>query len=212
MMIRNIIVGCFCLMLLIPGAVNAQKKRTLGSMKKPFVLSQQFKHAAGAGVSMYSLDDSQELIYQLSYQPTLSLTRSHSDFSFSIGSQISGGYHPETDADTLSYIFADLPLLAEFNFGHNASKDFYSDAGWFLGGGYAWQLFRENWQSGPVATLGVRAFFFGPSLTVRYHRFFAITDEARSLNTITVALNLGGYFEQVKLNNKVSRFSNGFRK
>lgn len=209
---RKIVILCCYLGLLLPMVANAQKKKTLGSMKKPFIFSQQFKHAAGAGVSMYSIDDSQELIYQLAYQPTLSLTRGLSDFSFSLGSQLSAGYHPETDADTVSYIFADLPLLAEFNFGHNASKDFYSDAGWFIGGGYAWQLFRENWQSGPVATLGVRAFLFGPSVTVRYHRFFAITDDARSLNTITVALNLGRYFEQVKLNNKVSRFSNGFRK
>lgn len=189
-----------------------QKKQPLGSMKKPFIFSQQFKHAAGAGVSWFTEGENQEFVYQLCYQPTLSLTRGYSDFSFSIGSQLSGGYHPETTVDTTAWIYADLPLLAEFNFGHNASKDFYKDAGWFCGGGYTFNLFRERWQSGPVASIGVRAFVFGPSFTVRFQRFFAISESDRSLNTLTLALNLGGYFEQVKLNNKVSRFSNGFRR
>ena len=182
---------------------QAQRK---GSMKKPFVFSQQFKHSAGAGVSLYSLDKKLEPIYHLDYHPSLSLTNSWSDFSISIGVPLSAGYHIESDEDTLSYAYARIPLQAEFNFGHNASKDFYNDLGWFIGGGYAYHLFREEWHHAPVFTLGLRTFIFGPSFTLRYSRYFATEENDRSLNSISLMLNLGRYFEQVKLNNKVSRF------
>jgi hypothetical protein len=132
--------------------------------------------------------------------------------SLSIGSQISGGYHLASSADDSAFVYADFPLLVEMNFGHNASKDFYNDLGWFFGGGYTYHLFKNSWNHGPVATIGVRSFFFGPSFTLRYSRYFALQDDDESLHTISLLLNLGRYFEQVKLNNKVSRFSNGFRK
>jgi hypothetical protein len=196
------------LIFLLPNVLFAQAGRK-GSMKKPFVLSQQFKHAAGPGAGFYVVGKTFEPIYELAYNPTLSLTRSWSDFSISIGSQLAGGYHIESDVDSLSFFFADLPLTAEINIGHNASKDFYSDFGFFFGGGYAYHLFREEWNSGFVATGGIRFFLFGPSMTLRYSRFFASQEPDASIHNISLLLNLGRYFEQVKLNNKVSRFSNG---
>ena len=187
--------------------VTAQgQSQRKGSMKKPFVFSQQFKHSAGAGVSLYSLDKKQEPVYHVDYHPSLSLTNSWSDFSISAGIPVSAGYHLESDADTLEYFYARIPLQVEFNFGHNASKDFYNDLGWFLGGGYAYHLFREEWLHAPVITIGARAFIFGPSFTLRYSRYFATAENDRSLNSISLLLNMGRYFEQVKLNNKVSRF------
>ncbi|MBL0340310.1 MAG: hypothetical protein IPP71_04915 [Bacteroidetes bacterium] len=183
-----------------------------GDMKKPFVFSQQFKHSFGVGASFYKYSDAYEPVYQLSYNPSLSLTHSWSDFSFSLGTQLSGGYHISSNADDSAFIYADLPLLAEFNFGHNASKDFYNDLGWFFGGGYTYHLLKENWNHGPVVTFGVRGFVFGPSFTIRYSRYFAQQEKEVSLHTITLLINAGRYFEQVKLNNKLSRFSNGFRR
>ncbi len=182
---------------------------TKGDMHKPFLISQQFKHSVGAGVSFYKFGNGQEPTFQLSYNPSLSLTRSWSDFSISLASQISGGYHISSSVDDSAFIYADLPLLVEFNFGHNASKDFYSDLGWFFGGGYTYHLVKENWNFGPVATIGVRGFLFGPSFTIRYSRYFAQQKNDVSLQSITLLLNLGGYFEQVKKNNKISRFSKG---
>jgi len=186
--------------------------QTLGDMKKPFVFSNQFKHSAGAGVALYKVNEVYEPIYAIAYNPTLSLTRTWSDFSVSVGTHLMGGYHFSSSNDSNEFLFADLPLLVELNFGHNASKDFYNDLGWFFGGGYSYHLVDDNWYSGPEATIGFRTFIFGPSFTLRYSRYFA-TDEADvSLHNITLLLNLGKYFEQVKKNNKISRFSNGFRK
>ncbi len=195
----------------IVSAQNPTPQRK-GSMKIPFVWSQQIKHSAGAAAAFYVIDKSSEPVFGLAYNPSLSLTKSKSDFSFSIGSQLVGGYHTATSVDDSAFIYADLPLLAELNFGHNASKDFYSDLGWFIGGGYTYRLFKNDWNSGPVGTIGVRGFVFGPSFTIRYSRFFAGADAGPSTQTISLLLNLGRYFDQVKLNNKVSRFSNGFRK
>jgi hypothetical protein len=192
-------------------AQNPTPKRK-GSMNTPFVLIQQIKHSAGAAAAFYVIDKSSEPVFGLVYNPSLSLTKSKSDFSFSIGSELKGGYHVSTSVDDSAFIYADLPLLTELNFGHNASKDFYNDLGWFFGGGYAYRLFKDKWSGGPVATIGVRGFVFGPSFTIRYSRFFAGDNAGPSTQSISLLLNLGRYFDQVKLNNKVSRFSNGFRK
>jgi hypothetical protein len=199
------------IILLFTVQLPAQTQRK-GSMKKPFELSQQFKHSAGAGVGAYRVNGSDELFYQIAYNPSLSLTRSFSDFSFSVGSELKAGYHPSTGVDSFGFVVAQLPLLLELNFGNNASKDFYSDQGWFFGGGWSYNLFNEEWNHGPVVTLGIRTFLFGPSWSVRYSRYFAMQETDRSMHNLTLLLNLGKYFEQVKLNNKVSRFSDGFRR
>jgi len=204
-----------CFLLLVSFEfVSAQspKVSNKGSMKKPFVLKQQIKHAAGVSSTFYEFNKGQEPVFGISYNPSISLTKSYSDFSFSLGSQLVGGYHISTSVDDSAYAYADLPLLAEFNFGHNASKDFYNDMGWFLGGGYAYRFFKNDWTSAPVASIGVRGFIFGPSFTIRYSRFFATSDNGTTTQTVSLLLNLGRYFDQVKLNNKVSRFSNGFRR
>jgi len=193
-------------LLFLPVFTVSQAQQRKGSTKKPFVFSQQFKHSAGAGVSFYKIDDSYEPAFHLDYNPSLSLTRSYSDFSFSVGTQLSGGYHFSSSIDDSAFVYADFPLLLELNFGNNASKDFYNDLGWFFGGGYTYHLVRDAWNHGPVATLGVRAFLFGPSISIRYSRYFAIKEEDHSLHTVTLLLNMGKYFEQVKLNNKISRF------
>jgi hypothetical protein len=194
------------LALLLPAVTLGQQARRKGDMRKPFVFSQQFKHSLGAGASFYKIDKSSEPIFHIDYNPSLSLTRAYSDFSFSVGTQLAGGYHFSSSVDDSAFVYADLPLLLELNFGNNASKDFYNDLGWFFGGGYTYHLVKDAWNHGPVATIGVRAFIFGPSLTLRYSRYFATQDNDHSLHTVTLLLNMGKYFEQVKLNNKISRF------
>ncbi|MFM7078162.1 MAG: hypothetical protein ACKOYC_00065 [Bacteroidota bacterium] len=147
---------------LIPTLVAAQNPNVSrkGSMKVPFVWSQQVKHSLGLAAPFYKVNDGSEPVYGLAWNPSLSLTRSFSDFSISIGSQLVAGYHPESSVDDSAFFYADTPLLLEANFGNNASKDFYSDFGWFLGGGYSYRLFKDNWAAGPVATIGVRGFVF----------------------------------------------------
>ena len=212
---RWLIKSMICMIMLVTcEIVSAQEPKVSnkGSMKKPFVLRQQIKHAAGVSSTFYEYNKGQEPVFGICYNPSISLTKSFSDFSFSLGSQLVGGYHVATSVDDSAFIYADLPLLAELNFGHNASKDFYSDMGWFVGGGYAYRHFKNDWSSAPVATIGVRGFIFGPSFTIRYSRFFAPSGNGPSTQTVSLLLNLGRYFNQVKLNNKVSRFSNGFRR
>ena len=205
-MFKSLVFYWVTILLLIPCLSMAQQAQRKGSMRKPLVFSQQFKHSVGAGASFYSHNNDQEPLFHIDYNPSFSLTNGWSDFSISVGTQLTGGYHFESSADDSAFIYADLPLLLELNFGNNASKDFYNDLGWFFGGGYTYHLFKDDWNHGPVATLGIRAFVFGPSLTLRYTRFFSISENDASLHTFTLLLNMGKYFEQVKLNNKVSRF------
>ncbi len=202
---------CLLILVVVQHTALSQPVRK-GSMRKPFEFSQQFKHAAGAGVSFYSVLKVDEPVFHVAYNPSLSLTRAWSDFSVALASQLTGGYHFNSTFDDTSFVHASFPLFLELNFGHNASKDFYSDLGWFAGAGYSYNLFKEKWNHGPVATIGARGFVFGPSFTLRYSRYFAIQDEDVSLHNLTLLLNIGKYFEQVKMNNKISRFSNGFRK
>ncbi|HEX5001248.1 MAG TPA: hypothetical protein VFW78_02030 [Bacteroidia bacterium] len=192
-------------------AAEAQKRQQIGSMKTPFVFSQQFKHAVGLGATFYNVAGTPEPVYHIAYSPNLALTKGFSDFSVSVGSHITGGYHLSSGNDDSAFVYADLPLLLEFNIGHNASKDFYSDLGGFFGGGYSYNYFRGSWQQGPEMSLGMRTFIFGPSFTIRYTRFFAIREQDITTQAITISLNLGNYFEQVKKNNKISRFTNGGR-
>jgi len=210
---RILLITIFLLLVVVVSSHAQQAKvQRKGSMKRPFIFNQQFKHSFGAGATFYEIDKSNEPVFSLQWNPSLSLTKSFSDFSVSIGGQPAAGYHFAGPVDDSSFFFTDIPVFAELNFGHNASKDFYSDMGWFIGGGYSYHLFRDAWSHGPVATIGARGFVFGPSFTVRYMRFFALRDEDASLQTISLLLNMGRYFEQVKLNNKVSRFSDRFRK
>ena len=206
-MVKSLILKWSAVLLLVPGLVWSQKPQRKGSMRHPLVFSDQFKHSIGAGASFYSYNNSQEPVFHIDYNPSFSLTNSWSDFSISVGTQLAGGYHFESSTDDTAFVYADLPLLVEFNFGNNASKDFYNDLGLFLGGGYTYHLVRETWNHGPVATFGFRAFVFGPSLTLRYTRFFSTHENDPSLHTITLLWNMGKYFEQVKLNNKISRFN-----
>ncbi len=173
---------------------------------KPLTFREQFKHAAGIGAVSFSKPSGEVFMPAISYSPNFSFTNGMSDFSITAGSHLAVGYYFAEDSTEEDFIYTDLPLLIEFNFGHNASKDFYYDMGWFLGGGYTYNYLNERWQSGPVATIGFRTFIFGPSFTLRYIRFFATADEDRSTHGISLSLNLGNYFDQVKRNNKVSRF------
>jgi len=188
--------------------ISTSLQAQLGTMGSSFSFREQFKHAAGLGTVIYTGNESTEFIPAINYSPSLSLTRSLSDFSITIGSHLVLGYHPSGDSLENEFLYTDLPVLLELNFGHNASKDFYYDMGWFIGGGYSFSLFNENWQSGPVATIGFRTFVFGPSFTFRYLRFFAVDQEDISTHGLSISLNIGRYFEQVKKNNKISRFNN----
>jgi hypothetical protein len=194
----------FAIFITISTSIHAQ----LGTMGSGFSFREQFKHAAGLGAVMYTSRESTDFIPAINYSPNISLTRNLSDFSVTIGSHLVLGYHPSGDSLDKEFIYTDLPILVELNFGHNASKDFYYDLGWFLGGGYSFNLVNENWQSGPVATVGFRTFIFGPSFTFRYLRFFAVDDDDISTHGLSISLNIGRYFEQVKKNNKISRFNN----
>ena len=56
----------------------------------------------------------------------VSLLNRYSDFSITVGSHMTAGYHIASDREDSAFFFADLPLLVEINLGHNASKDFYN--------------------------------------------------------------------------------------
>ena len=205
-MIKNCVkmslIVCMAILACVTGPDHA-----MGQMNgKPLNFREQFKHAAGIGAVSFSGRSDQVFMPAISYSPNFSFTNGMSDFSITAGSHLTLGYYFAEDSTEEDFVYTDLPLLIEFNFGHNASKDFYYDLGWFIGGGYTYNHLNERWQSGPVATIGFRTFIFGPSFTLRYIRYFATADEDRSTHGMSISLNLGSYFEQVKRNNKVSRF------
>ncbi len=196
------------ILLLIAYNASAQK----GQTKRPLKLSKSFKSSFGIGGSVYNYRYANEFTGQLNYAPQLDLTNKYSDYSISLNTQLSAGYHVKTKNDTVNFLYADFPLIIQMNVGHLASKDFFSDYGFFIGAGYDVNYFRNTLQYTPAFTTGFRFWLLGKSFTLRYlYTGLSHLATATPLHTLTLNLNVGAYLENVKANNKVSNFMKSFK-
>ncbi len=196
------------ILLLFLAFIFTSTKAQKGQTKKPFVFSKGYKSSWGVGCSFYAFNGIYEKIGSINYAPQLDLTNKRSDFSISLNTQLSAGYHFKSKNDSSNFPYADIPLFIEANFGHLASKDFYNEIGYFIGGGYDLNFLKNTLQHGPAFTAGMRTWFFGKSLTIRY---IVSVPSPNSLlgtliHTVSINLNVGSYLENVKANNKISNF------
>lgn len=181
-----------------------------GQTKRPFSLSKGFKNSIGIGSGFYDYKDTTQFMGFINYAPQLDLTNKYSDFSISLNTQLSLGYHIQSKSDSLNFVYADFPLFLQMNIGHLASKDFYNDHGFFLGAGYDGNLFKNKIQHGLLFTAGLRTWILGKSITLRY-TYSDLFSISTPVHALSLNLNIGSYLENVKANNKISNFMRSFK-
>ena len=203
---KKIVLSLALIMIVI--IVNAQQSP--GS--EGFQFGKRYHSAIGIGVYEYPYQTNAEKLFQINYAPQLDLTLRYSDLSFSLNTQLAAGYHVLLNQDSLKYFAYDIPIFFHGNIGHLASKDFYSDFGFFGGGGYDWMYIRNRFEQRPAITFGIRFWLFTSSFTVRATRYFGTQNANYSINALTLDMNLGGYLSKIRDLNKISDFMTPFNK
>jgi len=130
-----------------------------------------------------------------------------SDFSTSLTSHISALYHFNFKDFESSFPYVSAPFFLELNIGHIATKNFFSDRGFVIGGGYGLLLKGADFDHGGAFTAGFRFWLLKKnSLTTRY---ILLSGQKNTIHTLSVMINIGKYLGKVKGLNKVSKFTGG---
>ncbi len=129
-----------------------------------------------------------------------------SDFSTSLTSHISALYHVNFKNFDSSFHYITAPVFFEFNIGHLASKNFFSDQGLAIGGGYGIVSKGLDIDHGGVFTLAWRSWLKRQSLSTRY---IMIVGQNYKYYTLAFMINFGAYLENVRKMNRVTRFTGG---
>ncbi len=202
---RNLLALLFILVTII---AFGQSK---GDTRLGFRFAQRWHSSLGIGAYEYPYGANFEHLLAINYAPQFDLTLRYSDLSLSLNSQLAAGYHFKFSSDSSKYLFYDLPLYLQANIGHLSSKDFYSFAGFFAGGGYDWTYLKNQFQQRPAATLGLRTWVGRTSVTIRLSRAFATSHAPNPINTLTLDFNVGSYLAKVADLNKISNFMRPFK-
>jgi len=198
------------LMLLIHSTfIYSQKAK--GDTRLGFRFVQRWHSSIGVGAYEYPYSKGFEHLIAINYAPQFDLTLRYSDLSISLNSQLAAGYHVKFSYDTAKYLFYDIPLYLQGNIGHLASKDFYSFAGLFAGGGYDWTYIRNKFQQRALMTFGLRTWVGHTSVTIRLSRAFANANAPFPMNAVTLDFNVGSYIAKVADLNKISNFMKPFK-
>ncbi len=186
-------------------------QRPKGDTHLGFRFEQRWHSSLGIGTYQYPFGKSFENILAVNYAPQFDLTLRYSDLSISLNTQLAAGYHFKFSNDDAQYFFSDMPVYLQGNIGHLASKDFYSYAGIFGGGGYDWTFIKNQFQQRLAMTFGLRTWVGHTSITIRLSRAFANANVPYSMNAIALDFNIGSYLTKVGDLNKISNFMRPFK-
>jgi hypothetical protein len=176
-----------------------------------FRFVQRWHISIGIGALEYPYGKNFEHLIAVNYAPQFDLTLRYSDLSLSLNSQLAAGYHFKFSYDNLKYPFYDIPLFLQGNLGHMSSKDFYSFAGLFVGGGYDWTYIKNQFQQRLAMTFGLRTWVGRTSVTVRLNRSFANVNAPYAINAVSLDINIGSYLAKVADLNKISNFMKPYK-
>lgn len=171
-----------------------------------FSLQKRFSLAIGPGAYILDKNGSSSLLPAVEISPMLIVYSRWTDFSFSVNSQTSFGYHISNSNLPSNFFFTDIPLTVELNAGNGSTKNFHSYFGFFMGGGYGWQFAGSSRQSSFIATGGFRT-WLGPLVsTFRYSYVYPNSVLAYNMHRISIAITLGRWTKKVQQMNKISKF------
>lgn len=172
-------------------------------MKFRFFNGNKFLFSAGGGINQSYYSSGSAVLF-----PRFNIINRYSDNSLSIGLPAAVGYTP----DATDPFFAHLPILAEYNFGNQATKDFYKNFGVFFGLGYNTFFVYGDRFSGIAASGGFRWWLFRIPFSFNY--LFTSTNDRGVLNyhSFSFTAAFGKWVRKNRQYNKVSRFSAPFRR
>lgn len=189
---------CFCSILVL-GSLSSLAQ-------KGYAFDKRFSLAVGPAAYSIEKAGTSSLIPTFEISPMLIAYSRWTDFSFSVNSQTSFGYHISNDNLPSSFFFADVPITAEINAGNGSTKNFHSYFGFFAGGGYGWQFLGSDHQSAAVFTGGLRTWLGSLGCTFRYSYIYPNSVISYNMHRVSIAIALGKWTKKVKQMNKISKF------
>lgn len=144
------------------------------------------------------------------YNPMLTLFELGTDVSVALNVPITAAIHIENDWNPNTFFFGHFPLLAEVNYGHYSTHNFYQPIGLGIAAGYAGQYSNLGFGHGVVFSAAARSWLIkNSSITIRYMFHWNMSGETGyNAHHIVIAGNLGRFFEKLQHANKISRFTN----
>ncbi len=167
-----------------------------------------------AGYSCHLLETGTKVspVHSLGLTTQINLWQPRTNFSIAFVSPVTTGIHFRTKVLFRMFFFSDIPLLAEVNYGHLATKEFKKKWGVFVGGGYTFQSLGTRWQYGACLSAGFRFWLFHQSFTVRYARFFSEYASGDYFShRLTFEINFGRFLKDVRAKNKLIKFERPFQ-
>ena len=143
----------------------------------------------------------------LRVEPRFNLINRYSDLSFGITAPLAVGYSPDSAG-----VFADVPILAEFNIGNSAHKNFYNSTGIAIGLGYGTHFISRKSFSGITGSLAFRCWMFKHPFTLRYMSTLSNDRGASPLNSLAMTFYLGKWVKTNRDYNKISNFIDPYKK
>lgn len=176
-----------------------------------YSLHDRFISSAGLCGSWIPSEPRSGPFYGVCYSPSLNIINKFSDFSFAAASQLSFSWHPANATDSSSYSAFSIPLYARFNFGHLATRNFYSTTGIFVGAGYQFNVINSDLDRGALLITAIRFWISKLSITAGY-AWSKLNGQHEIYHQVSLQLNLGAYLSDTRKNNKISKFVRPFRK
>ncbi len=174
--------------------------------QKGFSLDKRLSLAVGPAGYSLERSGSSSLLPAFEVSPMFIAYSRWTDFSFSVNSQTSFGYHVSNDNLAANFFFADIPLTGEINAGNGSTKNFHSYFGFFAGAGYGWQFMGSGGQHGAVFTGGFRTWLGSLGCTFRYSYVYPNSVLFYNMHRGSIAITLGKWTKKVKQMNKISKF------
>lgn len=185
--------------LMLPSIGFAQKKSTL---------KDRWRNSIGASAHLLMVKKNVTPAFGLFYNPQINITNRYADFSLAATMPLTLGVHIKDSWIERTYFYGHVPAVLEANIGHYSTRDFRSDIGMGLGAGYGVQINGSDISSGFVATLAARTWFFKGSLTIRYLFHLNVQGTGYHSHALSLAVNMGNYFNKLTHMNKMSKFQN----
>ncbi|WMJ75563.1 hypothetical protein RCC89_20720 [Cytophagaceae bacterium ABcell3] len=134
----------------------------------------------------------------ITYSPRLNVVEMSDDMTVSVGTHLSLGL---TIGEQGNSFALDAPAVAEFNFGHAATRNSDAAFGGFVGAGYGISRIGSqgafgadfNEAAGPVLNGGIRALINDIPLTLRVSYMINTLDDASDVFGVGLFFNFGDF-------------------